>query len=245
MNRLPQFCSDDDEFQQAIQVVDEPGPVRSRTPFPLALPHRLFFPQHFEARYQYPLLVWLHSEDSSEYELDEVAASISMRNYIAVGLRGPQASLSGGRRFNWSLSAGCLAIAEESALQAVRMACDDLAVDPRRVFIGGYGVGGSVAQWIALRHPQYFAGAASVNGAAPNLPKLLVRWREAQRLPVLFCYGRDSRVCDADAVIDTIRLVHRSGLNYQLNQFNCGDELDGAMTSLMNHFMLQATVQNR
>ncbi|MFN7891409.1 MAG: hypothetical protein ACK5OC_14045 [Pirellula sp.] len=35
-------------------------------------PHRLFLPHNFTPSYNYPLVVWLHSEASSEMELDSV-----------------------------------------------------------------------------------------------------------------------------------------------------------------------------
>ncbi|MBU6387985.1 MAG: hypothetical protein KGS49_18735, partial [Planctomycetes bacterium] len=50
----------------------------------IGFPHRLFVPEHYESGYAYPLLVWLHSDHSSEYELDSVMHSLSMRNYAAV-----------------------------------------------------------------------------------------------------------------------------------------------------------------
>lgn len=54
----------------------------------LEIPHRLFVPEHFEPRYDYPLIVWLHSDDSSEWELDSVMEAISLRNYLAIAPRG-------------------------------------------------------------------------------------------------------------------------------------------------------------
>ena len=241
MNRLPHI-ENQESVSHAIQVADLPAALAEQAPLALQAPHRLFFPQHFEARYAYPLLIWLHSPDSSEYELDELMPAVSLRNYVAVGLRGPRVSSQGPRRFCWSLQDECLAISEELTLEAARLAVEDLGINAARVFIGGYGVGGSVAQWVALRYPQYFGGAISINGPAPDRPKLLVRWRQAKRVPVLFMYGQKSTGCSFEAVSDAIMLAYRGKLDYRFTQFNCGDELDTAMTQQIDHFIMGLNV---
>ena len=63
-----------------------------------------FAPLHYEANYAYPLLIWLHGGGDSERQLRRIMPHISLRNYVAVALRGtlevPRLSGSGiGYRF--------------------------------------------------------------------------------------------------------------------------------------------------
>ena len=51
-------------------------------------PHSVHLPEHYEARYAYPLVVWFHGDGSSEAELSTVMPNISDRNFIGLALRG-------------------------------------------------------------------------------------------------------------------------------------------------------------
>src|SRR6185503_16233240 len=56
------------------------------------LPFTTFAPIHYEERYAYPLLVWLHGDAGSEQELRQIMPLVSMRNYVAIAPRGASAS---------------------------------------------------------------------------------------------------------------------------------------------------------
>ncbi len=237
MNRLPSIGSNFGE-SGAVQVAEVTSSLLERTPFALSAPHRLFYPKHFESSYRYPLFLWLHSPDSSEYELDELMPSVSTRNYIGIGLRGSEASTSRQSCFRWSMREASRRIAEELVLSSIQLATEDLLIDSDRVYVGGYGQGGSLAQWIGLRNPGQIAGVVSINGSAPDHPKVLTAWKKAKSLPVLFMYGDSSSICSPQHVANSIQMVHRACLSYQFVQFNCGDSLDGEMASLMDKFMM-------
>lgn len=237
MNRLPPIASS--SFQSSsVQVAEATIPLLERTPLALSAPHRLFFPKHFEQRYEYPLIIWLHSADSSECELDEVVPAISTQNYIGIGLRGTESSRVRPDCYRWCEGDTSRKIAEELVVSTAQMAVEDFPVNSSRIFIGGYGTGGSMAQWIGLRNPHTFAGVISINGAAPDKPSVLASWKHAKQLPVMYMYGDSSKLCPVDQVAKTIAFAHRSALNYQYVQFNCGDCLDTTMTSMMNKFMM-------
>ena len=48
----------------------------------------LFAPIHYERRYAYPLLVWLHGDGGSERELRQLMPQVSVRNYVGAAARG-------------------------------------------------------------------------------------------------------------------------------------------------------------
>ncbi len=207
-------------------------------PLTLNFPHRLFTPEHYEKSYEYPLVVWLHSHDSSEYELDSVMPHISLRNYVAIAIRGTQASRCSERRFQWGNSNTSMAVAEDLVLQAVDAASMKLSINRSKIFLAGHGDGGTLAQWIGLRHSHRFAGVVSIHGGFPRRSKSLVQWKRARTLPVLFMYGEHSDLCDTDEVCRSLRHVHSAGLEYRFAQFPANDELDTAMAESANRFMM-------
>ena len=241
MNRLLAFGSAS-QVSTVTEVAQQKHQYCERVPLQLQAQHRIFFPRGYEARYAYPLFIWLHSDDSSEFELDEVMQSLSQRNYIGVGLRGPAASKSNSRKFCWSMKSADLSSSQDAVLETVRLACEDLNVNSDRIFLGGYGTGGSVAQWVGLKNPQAFAGCFSVNGAVPNLPNLLTRWKEAQQLPVRFMFGQHSQHCTSHDVEEALAFSHRCALPYEFVQFNAQDELNTAMTNRMNQQMMEVVM---
>ena len=55
--------------------------------------HSFFLPVNYSANYEYPLLVWFHSNGFNEHQAEQVMPNISLRNYVRVGLRGTKAEI--------------------------------------------------------------------------------------------------------------------------------------------------------
>src|SRR5580700_12072314 len=53
-------------------------------------PLRTFLPTGYEPNYPYPLLVFLHGHGGSDEQILRLAPRLSRRNYICIGLRGPE-----------------------------------------------------------------------------------------------------------------------------------------------------------
>ena len=189
----------------------------------LNFPYRMFVPTHYEPHYDYPLVVWLHSDSSSEYELDPVMEALSVRNYIAIAPRGPRAIKKESRRFRWGTHIADLAIAEDLVMDAIAEVSQSLSIATDRIFVAGFGAGGSVAQWLSLRHPDRFAGGISINGPFPKTRRALSQWKGARRVPVLFMQGSDSKGCTVDDTISAMQLAHSAGLQYQFLRFELSE----------------------
>lgn len=58
---------------------------------PTSLVEQRFIPQRYEPNYAYPLLVLFHGRGSDEHQLIRSVPTMSWRNYVALGLRGPEA----------------------------------------------------------------------------------------------------------------------------------------------------------
>jgi phospholipase/carboxylesterase len=217
--------------------------ISTGSPLALDFSHRLFTPEHYQDRYEYPLVIWLHSQDSSEYELDGVMPHLSLRNYVAIAPRAIQRSKLSERKFCWTQNGSGAAQAEQLVMQSIAHAINDLSIRPDRVFLAGYGMGGTLAQWIGLRNSESIAGVVSINGVFPKRCESLLQWRESRNLPVLFIHGGQSAMCDADQTCHALQSAHRNGLSYQFLQFPCGDELNTAMTAMANQFIMKIVTE--
>jgi len=200
---------------------------------PLALPahdtsHSVFAPLHYEPRYAYPLIVWMHGPATmGERELPEIMAAISIRNYVAVAPRGfPHGQEEAGPGLlDWPQTGEYIEEAERRVFHAVEAACRQFHVANRRIFVAGFGTGGTMAFRVAMNHPDRFAGVASLCGGFPRGHHPLAQLHGARRLPLLLAVGRDSlEYPPAEACAD-LRLLHSAGMSVSLRQYPCGQVL--------------------
>ncbi len=198
-----------------------------------------FGPERYEPRYEYPLIVWLHSCRSNEREIEDVMPVLSMQNYVACAPRGPMASESKGQRFVWPQSRAATAVAEESIFAAIASASEHFSIAERRIFLAGFGSGGTMAWRIALRYPQQFAGVVSICGQFPSKHRPLTNLAGARQLPALWMFGQDSTECGIEHVCDVLPLMHAARMSACIRQYPCQDELLSNMLSDMNHWLME------
>ena len=119
---------------------------------PLAVepaPHATFAPIHYERNYAYPLLVWLHSHASNEHELRQVMPRVSMRNYVGVAPQGPWVSRRNRGRRGWRQASDMIEDAETRVADCIAAAKLRFNIHPHRVYLAGYGSGGTMAVRVA------------------------------------------------------------------------------------------------
>jgi phospholipase/carboxylesterase len=244
MNRLPVSAVEyesTDALLGHLSIENDGGRcVIAGTPHPTSL----FAPLHYEPNYAYPLLVWLHRAGKDENELREVMPLISLRNYVAVAVRGTvEQSLAPSRvGYCWSQTAAHVAAADQAVCEAIELAKRRFNVAPQKVFLAGCGAGGTMALRLALANPESFAGVLSLGGSLPNQGRPLLRIAQARRLPLLIACGQDSVQYNSAQVCDNLRLLHSAGMTVDLRQYPCADELLSAMLSDIDRWMMQRVV---
>jgi phospholipase/carboxylesterase len=201
----------------------------------------VFAPLHYERGYAYPLLVWLHGQGADEGQLMRVMPLVSLRNYVAVAPRG--ARLSGAQGADrgargWQQSADRIQQAQQQVFESIETVRRGFHVSRRRVFLAGFGCGGTMAFRIALNHPARFAGVLSLCGAFPRGSAPLGNLIQARRLPVFLAVGRDSREYPPAEVCQDLRLFHAGGLSVTLRQYPCGHRLARQMLADMNCWIM-------
>jgi phospholipase/carboxylesterase len=199
----------------------------------------LFGPERYEPRYEYPLFVWLHSCHSSERELEGVMPALSLQNYVGCAPRGPLSSDRGRNRFGWGRTSNATAVAEEIIFESVENAKRHFAINPKRVFLAGFGSGASMALRVGLRYPDSFSGVVAVCGEFPKEQCVLANLPQARSLPLLWMYGEHSQKCGIRQVCDSLPILHTAGLSVDIRQYPCGDDLLSNMLSDANGWMMQ------
>src|SRR5205823_7073912 len=92
------------------------GFYNSEVAAPRRLPVRTFLPTGYEPRYAYPLLVFFHGHGGNEEQILRLAPRLSRRNYICIGLRGPEPlglRADGKPGFSWGPDGQCDALVED------------------------------------------------------------------------------------------------------------------------------------
>jgi phospholipase/carboxylesterase len=218
--------------------------------------YSLFVPLHYERRYAYPLLVWLHGPGSDEGQLPEVMRQVSIQNYLGVAPRGnrlPAAtegdsciylakkskqSLSSSG-FGWLQTDKAIQEAEQRVFGIIEMAAQRYHFSRQRIFLAGYESGGTMAMRLALRHPRFFAGVASFGGALPGGQAPFGNLANARKLNLLILCGRSSSVYTPELVCDNLRLLHAAGIPVSLRQYPGGQELSPAMLADLNRWIIE------
>jgi phospholipase/carboxylesterase len=201
-----------------------------------------FAPQHYEANYAYPLVIWLHSAGGDERQLADVMPLISKRNYVGLGVRGlgVRGPVAGQRRgFAWPQTADGIVAAEQRVIEAIGKAKERFNVHSSRVFLAGYEAGGTMAYRLALRNPNRFAAAVSLGGAFPEGERPLANLTQLRKFPLFAAHCRDSQNHPIDRICQELRLIHSAGMCVTLRQYPCGDDLTTQMLHDLDVWLME------
>ena len=202
--------------------------------------HSLFVPLHYEKKYAYPLVVWLHSAGDNERQLKRVMPGISLRNYAAIAPRGttvdPETDAGA---YCWQQTDTDIIEAQWRLSSSIELVQSRYNINPNRVFIGGFGDGGTMALRLALRLPHLCAGAFSIGGPLPTTHAPLVNIEHARGLPMLLMHGNESRDYPSSQLCEDLRVLHAAGMGVGVRQYPAGDELTTQMLSDLDAWMME------
>ena len=227
-------------------------PARTR----LTHPHILFSPMHYEPKYAYPLLIWLHGTGEDERQLMRIMPLISTRNYVAVAPRGlpreqpiapPDFDLSVSailhrpkEQNDWILSEDNLATIEQRVFDCIAVAQERCHIANHRIFITGFGTGGAAALRLATLYPECFAGTAAFGGEIPSENRIFPSWQMSQS-PSVFL-GIDETA--PDHACRVMELFHTAGLTAEVCEYPDTKTLTPAMLQDLNRWMMQIVCQS-
>ena len=206
------------------------------TPPALSFEYSLFLPAHFESRYHYPLVMWLHDRTGDQQQLTDVMTGISERNYMGIALRGLDCSTTGDC---WDQSPTAIEAVSNQIQQSIDLLDSSYRINRNRIFIAGAGCGGTMAFRLAFDMPHLFCGVASFNGGLPDTQRPLLNLRACRQVPVFWVHGRQSCELSEPGLCSQLKLLHVAGFDVTLRQYPCGDQLPRQPFGDFNTWMME------
>jgi phospholipase/carboxylesterase len=198
--------------------------------------HSIHLPEHYEAGYAYPLVVWFHGDGSSEAEVASVMPNISERNYIGLALRGNVAS---GQGFGWLTSGDHLQKLIQDVESLVLAMRRQYHIHSERIYLAGFGSGASAAMELILQKPEWFGGAACFCGLFPELHVPQRGDHELRNKRVLLATSANSRTCKVGDVVAAGRLLYASGMQIGTRVYQeAGSGPSSKMLSDINRWLM-------
>jgi phospholipase/carboxylesterase len=181
-----------------------------------------FLPAGYEPNYPYPLVVFFHGQGGNEKQIVRLAPRLSRRNYICVGLRGPQSVIrpeNGQVGYSWNLEGQPDAFAEEYVFRAVEQARRSYHVHSERIFLAGFCEGASLAYRLGLSYPDKFAGVISLNGQMPRGGRPLLHWPKVRDLRILIGHGIANPMIPLTSAKRDHKLLYVAGIKVHLRTY--------------------------
>jgi len=208
---------------------------------PHRLPVRTFLPTGYEPNYPYPLLVFFHGHAGSEEQILRLAPRLSRRNYICLGLRGPQLVTpreEGRLSYSWGLDGPCDALVEDYVFQAVEQARRKYHVHSERIYFAGVCEGATLAYRLALLYPERVAGVISLNGAMPRHGGPLFRFPEVRQLRAFIGHGIANSLVPLASARRDFLLLYTAGLAVRMNTYPTTHRLHPNMLRDINRWIM-------
>ena len=218
-------------------------------------PHILFAPMHYEPKYAYPLLVWLHGTGGDERQIMRIMPIVSMRNYVAVAPRGLPTEQPASpatldlsvsailqrpkEQYDWVFTTDSLTTIEQRIFDCISVAQEQCNVASHRIFIAGFGTGGTTALRLAMLYPEHFAGTASFGGEIPVGNRIFPSWQMVQPLSVLL--GVDESA--PNHTCQMMELFYTAGLTANVCEYPNTKSLTPDMLNDLNRWMMQIVCQ--
>jgi phospholipase/carboxylesterase len=217
------------------------GFYTSEVQAPHRWPVRTFLPTGYEPNYAYPLLVFLHGHGGCEEQILRLAPRLSRRNYVCIGLRGPQTlgpRMDGRLGYSWGLDGQCDALIEDYVLDAVRQTRRNYHIHSERIFLAGVCEGATLAYRLGLTFPERFAGVIALNGVLPRTGSPLLRLPEVRQLRVFIGHGIANAVVPLSLAREDYRLFYTAGLPVHMHTYPATHRLHPDMLRDINRWIM-------
>jgi len=164
----------------------------------------------------------LHGNEGNEEQILRLAPRLSRRNYVCIGLRGPQplgTRADGKLGYGWGTDNRTLSLIEDYVIRSVEHTRRNYHVHSERIYLAGFGEGATVAYRLGLLFPQRFAGVISLNGLMPREKRPLFRLPELRQLRVLIGHGIANVFMPLSSAREDHRALYCAGLDVRMHTY--------------------------
>jgi phospholipase/carboxylesterase len=232
MNRVAHWPTS----QTTTAEVSEPFDLS--TPFDPHEPAKaVFVPLRYEASHAYPLLVWLHDEGESESAMRRVVPRASLRNFVAVGVRGTSA-IGESKAFTWKQTVEGIQTATANVMGCIRAMKARYHIKPSHVFIAGSGAGGTMALRIAHNFAGHFAGCASLGGPFPSSLRPLQAINRSRGMEVMIAHADAFAGYPAQRFCADMRLLFYAGSRILVREYETAEDFYKPMLRDLNRWLM-------
>jgi phospholipase/carboxylesterase len=195
----------------------------------------------YEPNYPYPLLVFFHGHGGNEEQILRLAPRLSRRNFICLGLRGPELvgiRADGRHGFSWRQDTPCDALVEDYVCRAVEQTRRSYHVHSERIYLAGICEGATLAYSLGLQLPNKFAGVIALNGCMARGGPLF-RLPEIRQLAVFIGHGIANPIVPLSAAQRDFRLLYTAGLSVRMRTYPSTHRLHTHMLRDVNRWIIE------
>ncbi len=230
-----QFLEDPQAYIASL-VEQVTGPAVGAIPF--GDDAALFVPHNYEAKYPYPLVLWLHDHSGNENNLFEVMPQISDQNYLGLALRGDVALNSTEAEFTFEQSEAASKQLAERLQKTIGEVRRSYNVHTERIIVAGSGAGATMALRLMLDRPEWFGGAIALNGEFPEMEHPLANYRELQQKRILLGTSSHESAVSAESIVKMGRLLHVAGADVSTQVYDADQRLTAVMLRDINRWIM-------
>jgi dienelactone hydrolase len=185
---------------------------------------------YFEETGKFPLVVFLHGSSGTQWSLERARESEPAgMPALTVPVLSPAA------RHDWAWQKGD----EADALQIIRTVCAHFRLDPARMALTGFSMGGIGAWRLADHHPRMFRVIMPMAGAFPweldgGPPRPGRPLPEALNARIIIVHSPDDRTVEYKYALSIQKQLEEHGIPFKLVTHDLGHELPADWTERIN-----------
>ena len=140
-------------------------------------------------------------------------------------------------QYGWFEDEEGITEAEERVFDCIALAKKRNNIADKRIFIAGFGSGGTMALRLGLLYPESFAGIVSLCGNFPAGYSTMLRWTAARNTAVYLGLSQQNDDLQQDSC-RMLELLHTVGIPATVREYPCGQELVPQMFRDLNRWMM-------
>lgn len=194
----------------------------------------------------HPGLLLLHGRGTDEHDLLPLASELDPRLFT-ISARGPLPFPHGGRAW-YSLDPQGVGYPDPETfgetLSLLDTFIDDIPalypVDPKRLYVAGFSMGGAVAGSVSLLFPDRIAGALILSSYLPLHAGLVYRTQDAANRPIFQAHGLVDGVIPLRFAHETRDFLRTTPVDLTYREYSMGHQISAPELDDINAWFLRA-----